>query len=141
MSSGADAFMMYGVDGMCWMSWQHRGLIYLFLAPSGIALLCNTALVVATALTLFQIRKSQSGLPVSRGLTVECVFSIVTRISVSMGLEWTLGFFLYIAPHCLGLRYAFVLVVGLHGFWILISTLTLGVWRRLVIKRRPSSAL
>ena len=127
--------MGYGSDGVCWMSWKHRGIIYLFFMPSGLALILNIALVTATALTLIQIQSTQSALPrQSTSLTVKCIFGIVARISVSMGLEWIMGIILYFAPHHLGLQYAFVLVIGLHGFWLLISTLTLGIWRKLRVR-------
>ena len=131
MSAGAENFMDYGSDGLCWMSWKHRGIFYLFVAPSGLALLINIALVVATALSLIQLRSTQSSLPRSRVLTVESIFGVVARISVSMGLEWMLGFVLYYLPGYLALQYGFVLVVGLHGLWLLIATLTLGTWKTL----------
>ena len=131
LSSVGDNFMDYGSDGLCWMSWKHRGIIYLFLLPSGLALLINIILVSATALSLFQIRSAQAPLLHSRCLTVECIFGVVARMSVSLGLEWMLAFLLYFVPESLSLQYAFVLVVGLHGLWLLVSTLTLRVCHKL----------
>ena len=122
-SNDGENFMGYGSDGACWMSWKHRGIIYLFFIPSGLAMVINITSVAATALSLIQIQSAQSA-----SLTVIRIIGIVARISISMGLEWIVGLVLYFAPHHLGLQYAFVLVIGLHGLWLLISTLTLSIW-------------
>ena len=131
MSHRTDDFMDYGLDGVCWMSWKHRGIIYLFIAPSGIALFINIILVIATLICLIQIRSTQSSLLRPRGLAVECIFGIMARISVILGAEWMLGMVLYLIPNSVVMQYTFVLVIGLRGIWLLISTLTLGVWRKL----------
>ena len=126
MDSNGD-FMGYGAGDLCWMSWNHRGIIFLFVLPSGLAILANAVLVTATAVSLIQIRKASAlAQPVS--LTSECIFHVVFRISIGMGLEWLSGVFLYLIPGSVFLQYTFVLGVGLHGFWLLTSTLTLNTF-------------
>ena len=138
MNIAAENFMDYGSDGLCWMSWKHPGIIYLFLLPSGVALLINIILVIATALSLIHIRSAQAPMLHSSCLTVECIFGVLARMSISLCLEWILAFLMYFLPNYLYLRYAFVLVVGLHGLWLLISTLTLPLCHKLYERMRAS---
>ena len=123
----AENFMGYGLDRVCWMSWNHRGIIYMFMIPSGFVIVTNTFLVVMSFIFLLRV-KVQMNLTIAGRLTVECIFQVVFRASVSMGLEWLLGLVLYILPQSVFLNYAFVFGVGFHGFWLLISTLTLNVF-------------
>ena len=132
-------FMGYGRDDACWMSWKSPGIVWLYLVPSGVALMGNALLFLGIVYTLIQIRSSQRmALPATTGLTVECMIRVVMRAGVVLGLEWVLGLALFLWPSVTILRYAFVIAVGSHGLWLFIALLTCSVRKKLKEKIKAS---
>ena len=94
-----------------------------FQIPSGSLLFMNLLLAVGTGIILKLITRSQPN--IGDTYTGKTIISLCVRASVALGVEWILGLLYYLTPTTTIIQYAFAIVVSLHGFWILISTLTL----------------
>ena len=92
----------------------------------------NLLLAVGTGITLLLIMRKQPN--IGNILTGKTVISLLSRVSVAVGLEWISGLLCYFIPSSTIIQYAFVILVSLHGFWVLISTLTLESVREKWIK-------
>ena len=92
----------------------------------------NLLLTVGTGITLLSIMKKQPN--IGNTLTGKTVISLLVRVSVAVGLEWISGLLCYFIPSSTINQYAFIILVSLHGLWVLISTLTLESVREKWIK-------
>ena len=83
----------------------------------------NLVLVVGAGVIQMLIMRSQPN--VGDFHTGRTVISLFGRISMVVGLEWISGLLSYLIPTSTVIQYAFVILVSLHGFWVLIAIVTL----------------
>ena len=100
-----------------------RHTLFAFQIPSGSLFFMNLLLAVGTGIILMLIIRSQPNIGAT--LTGKTIISLLVRVSVAVGLEWISGLLCYFIPTSTIIQYTFIILVSLHGLWVLISTLTL----------------
>jgi hypothetical protein len=104
-------FDIYGTT--CWLS-TDEAVLYLFLLPAAVLLLCNIYTFIKTAVALSRYNTDMQILQRDRKQNV----IVCTKLATLVGFPWVFAFFGVIFPDIEVFEYLFVVFACLQGFCI-----------------------
>ena len=109
--------MSYGQGSFCWID-NTKGLLKMFIIPSGVLMLVNVLVFVVCVFFLAHFRMMNQSFPRDTHMVI-----ILLKLLIGSGAQWLLGVAAHFYPENETLMFSFILLVSLHGFLILVSTL------------------
>ncbi|XP_065198236.1 adhesion G protein-coupled receptor E5-like [Sycon ciliatum] len=120
ISAGATTADAYGTGNVCWITSDsvfYGGLV----APMGLSILYNLAVLIAVVNALRKQRKRFSGGSHGGAKERKPMLVVIVSLSVLQGVTWVFGFLVLAHDH-LVLQYVFTVLNSLQGFFIFIHT-------------------
>ena len=116
-----DMFTTYGVGyghsaGLCWLHGP-RSVLYFVVVPLAVTLCFNVFFFTRTVVAIHTVAKNTDKAGISRKRSELVVY---IKIASLMGFTWVFGFLSGSLPHD-AFDYIFIIINGLHGFYILLA--------------------